>query len=445
MKSISLQNVKGGYDYFSNALSQRNNVIDILKDHFQRFGYQPLETTILCYFDLLSSKYAGGAEILKEVYRLSDQGQRDLGLRYDLTVPFCKAIAMNKSTINFPFRRYEIGKVFRDGPVKAGRSREFYQCDIDVVGINGQTIELEMISMAVEIYKTLGINFEIQYGNRKLLSGLIVACGFPQNLTTSIILSVDKIEKIGQQGVFENIKTILDERNICVDEYEEKIQKLFCALSCSLEQLRDLYDKDVHVVEGINEIDALRSGIESLGLENRCRFVASLARGLEVYTGNVWEVFDKDANITSSLGGGGRYDNIITNFMNDGNQYPAVGMSFGLEPICAVLAAKATQKQTNVDLMVIPMDTQITCIQFANRLREKGLKVLVDFSGQRIKKIFSYADKENIPFVCVIGHTELYERRITIKRMDTVEGLEKEKSFMIDEFDLIIEYINEGQ
>ena len=195
-----LQNVKGSMDYLPQEQMIRNKIINILSNTFEEYGYLPLETTTICYYDLLASKYAGGAEILKEVYKLNDQGERNLALRYDLTVPFAKVIAMNKG-LNLPFKRYEIGKVYRDGPVKVGRAREFYQCDIDVCGIEGQYVEAELMSLAVSGYKKLGININIEWNNRKFLSGIISLCGIKEEYISNVILSVDKLAKIGEKGV----------------------------------------------------------------------------------------------------------------------------------------------------------------------------------------------------------------------------------------------------
>ena len=147
-----IQNVKGGYDYLPKEQRIRNYINDILKDTFERFGYQPIETPILCYYDMLAGKYDESNDILKEIYRLSDQGNRELGLRYDLTVPFAKFIALNKNVIKLPFKRYEINKVFRDGPVKVGRDREFTQCDVDVVGLSGEYIDAELICLYVDAF-----------------------------------------------------------------------------------------------------------------------------------------------------------------------------------------------------------------------------------------------------------------------------------------------------
>ena len=180
---MKLMNLKGTDDFLPKDQVIRNKIISILRNNFEKYGYMPLETPILNYYDLLSYKYESDAEILSEIYKLKDQGGRDLGLRYDLTVPFCKVIGLNKD-LRIPFRRYEIGKVFRNGPVKLGRTREFYQCDVDVVGIDNRLIEAEQILMAINTYKDLGIDIVVKYNNRKLMSGLIKEVGIEDNLTS---------------------------------------------------------------------------------------------------------------------------------------------------------------------------------------------------------------------------------------------------------------------
>ena len=163
-----IQNVKGGYDFLPKEQKIRNYINEILKNTFEEYGYSPIETSILCYFDMLSGKYDEENDILKEIYKLRDQGNRNLGLRYDLTVPFAKLIALNKNQIKMPFKRYEIAKVFRDGPVKVGRDREFTQCDVDVVGLSGQMIEAELVSIYVKAFQKLNIEITLKYNSRKL-------------------------------------------------------------------------------------------------------------------------------------------------------------------------------------------------------------------------------------------------------------------------------------
>lgn len=404
---MKLINVKGTSDSLPNSEIVKRKVINTLTSTFENYGYLPLDTTILCHYDLLASKYSGGSEILKEVYTLNDQAERNLGLRYDLTVPFAKVISMNvNKDITLPFKRYEVGKVFRDGPVKTGRAREFYQCDVDVCGIEGSFIEAEMLAMTISCYKKLGINVYIEVNNRKLLEGFIIASGISSDLASSVILSVDKLAKIGEDGVKEELKDL----NISSDS----LDKLFSYFKVSISELDNLdIDNDIFI-EGKKEIKELFDYINGLKLVE-CKFTPYLARGLEIYTGTVWEVFDVEQRLTCALGGGGRYDKIITNFIDDGNTYPAVGISFGIVPICEIL--------TNIDntclydVLIIPMDTNIESLKLANSLRENDIKVLIEMNKRKVKKVLERADKDKIPFVIILGENEINNNYIELKDM----------------------------
>ena len=413
---MELMNVKGTSDSLPKKEIIKRKVINTLTDTFEKFGYLPLDTSILCYYDLLASKYSGGSEILKEVYTLHDQGNRQLGLRYDLTVPFSKVISMNAGKeITLPFKRYEVGKVFRDGPVKTGRAREFYQCDVDVCGIEGSYIEAEMLSMTVSAYKKLGIDIYIEINNRKLLQGFIVEAEIPEDLTSSVILSVDKLAKIGESGV----KKELEEYNI----EENKLDKLFSFFNLTIEELDSLNIANEYFIEGRNEIKELFSYINDLSL-TECKFTPYLARGLEIYTGTVWEVFDKEQRLTCAIGGGGRFDKIITNFINDGNSYPAVGISFGIVPICEIIGQN--EETSLYDLLIIPMDTNKEALKLANSLREKGIKVIIEMNKRKVKKVLESADKNNIPYVILLGENELVENMLEIKDMKNSTNIKVE-------------------
>jgi len=404
---MELMNVKGTSDSLPGKEVVKRRVINTLTDTFEKFGYLPLDTTILCYYDLLASKYSGGSEILKEVYTLKDQGDRKLGLRYDLTVPFSKVISMNAGKeINLPFKRYEVGKVFRDGPVKTGRAREFYQCDVDVCGIEGSYIEAEMLSMTALAYKRLGIDIYIEVNNRKLLQGFIVEAGIPDKLSSNVILSVDKLAKIGEDGV----RKELVEYNI----EEEKLNKLFSYFKCGIDELDSMDIANDYFIEGRSEIKELFGYVKDLGLDE-CRFTPYLARGLEIYTGTVWEVFDKEQRLTCAIGGGGRFDKIITNFINDGNSYPAVGISFGIVPICEILGSSV--EKSLYDLLIIPMDTNSQALKLANSLREEGIRVLIEMNKRKVKKVLESANKNGVPYVIILGENEIKENTLEIKDM----------------------------
>lgn len=412
---MKLMNVKGTIDNLPNKEIIRRKVVNTLTDTFEKYGYLPLDTSILCYYDLLASKYAGGSEILKEVYTLKDQGDRTLGLRYDLTVPFSKVISMNVGKeLTLPFKRYEVGKVFRDGPVKVGRAREFYQCDVDVCGIEGSFIEAEMLEMTIECYKKLGIEVYIEINNRKLLEGLIISTGIDKTLTSKVILSVDKLAKIGEDKVVEELK----EYNI----EEDKINKLFNLFKCQIKDLDNLNIDNNDFIEGKEEIKELFNYIDKLSLNEYVKFTPYLARGLEIYTGVIWEVFDKKQRISSAIGGGGRYDKIITNFVDDGKNYPAVGISFGLVPICELL--EDSSLDSPYDLLIIPMETEAPSLLLASKLRKRNIKVIIEMNKRKIKKSLETANKNKIPYVIILGENEVNTNKLNIKDMNNSTNTE---------------------
>lgn len=424
---MKIMNVKGTTDNLPNKEIIRRKVVNILTNTFENYGYLPLDTSILCYYDLLASKYSGGSEILKEVYKLNDQGDRTLGLRYDLTVPFSKVISMNANkNITLPFKRYEVGKVFRDGPVKTGRAREFYQCDVDVCGIEGQFIETEMLMMTIECYKKLGIDVYVEINNRKLLEGLIISVGIDRDITSNVILSVDKLAKIGVDGVKEELKELNIE--------EEKLDKLFELFKCNIEELDETNINNESFIEGMSEIKELFTYIKELHLEDNAIFTPYLARGLEIYTGTVWEVFDKQKRLTCAIGGGGRYDKIITNFIDDGNSYPAVGISFGLVPICELLEDYMV---SSYDLLIIPLDTNVESLKLAGKLRSNDIKVIIEMNKRKVKKALESADKNKIPYVIVLGENEIKTREIEIKDMNNSTNIKVN----IDDIDKIVNII----
>lgn len=409
-EDFKLMNLKGTSDFLPEEQIIRNRITDTLKKKFELYGFLPLETPILCYYDLLASKYAGGAEILKEVYKFKDQGLRDIGLRYDLTVPFSKVIGMNKGLI-LPFKRYEIGKVFRDGPVKLGRAREFYQCDVDACGVESPYADIEYFTMVKEVFEEFNIPVEIRYNNRKFLSGLLEYVKVPKENISAFITYVDKLDKLKR----DDIESELEE---CSSK--EIVDEVFKYFEYSLEQLtEELSDTGVELLtEGLNELNSLDKLIKELNLD-LCVFKPFLARGLEIYTGTVWEVFDSTGEFKSALGGGGRYDKIITNFLHNGNEYPAIGMSFGLEPIYALLKEKAMQELKKYDVYVYSFNNDKYLFEISNMLRKNNIKVLTELNNIKLKKAMGIANRENIDKVIIIGEDELKDNSVTVKDMVT--------------------------
>lgn len=412
---INTQNLKGTTDYYGKDQLIRNKITDTLKETFIKYNYQPLDSTVLYNYDILAYKYKDGAEILNEMYTLTDQGNRRLGLRYDLTIPFCKFIA-NQKDLRLPLKRYEIGKVFRNGPVKTGRCREFYQCDVDVVGISGQVIEAEQMQMVVDIFTKLGIDINIKWNNRKLMSIIIEDSNISKDKVEEVIGIIDKIEKISRQDFIKELSKI--------EIDEETANKLLDNFNKSLTDYIETYENDERVVasEAIQEIKKLSSYIEKLNLSDNTTFTPTLARGLSIYTSTVFEFFDKKERLTCSLGGGGRYDKIITDFIDDGNIYPAVGLSFGLEPIYTIIKDEMSSDNL-IDAYIIPMGTEVESLMLARNLRQNNINVIVEMNNRKLKKCFEYASKENIKYVIVVGSDEIQENMYTIKDMTTSEQL----------------------
>ena len=431
MKEIELRNVKGCTDYSPREQFIRNYISDTLKKVFEKYGFKPLQTPILCYYDLLALKYEEDSEILNEVYKVTDQADRNLALRYDLTVPFAKYIAINQNT-KLPFKRYEIGEVFRNGPVKLGRDREFIQCDVDSVGIEGQLVEAEFVALYVESYNNLGIDVVIKYNNRKFLSGIIIEAGIPEELVTETITIIDKFEKLSKQELEKEFQKI----GLNTDQ----VEKLLMYLNMDANQLINIENKNEILAEGINELNTLKSYIEKLGLLEYVQFAPSLARGQEYYTGTVFEVYVKDGSITSSIGGGGRYDKMITDFINNGNTYPAVGVSFGLNVIYEILKNREEFTENALtDIFIIPMGTEIECLQIAETMRKAGYKVEVEMRNRKMKKSLEYANEGNIPFVFILGEDELANQCITVKNMREKTQQQISTTNILEEFNKVVD------
>ena len=410
---MKIQNVKGGYDFLPREQIIRNYINNTLKETFAEYGYLPIETPILCYYDILAGKYDENNDILKEIYKLKDQGNRSLGLRYDLTVPFAKFIALNKNELKLPFKRYEINKVFRDGPVKVGRDREFTQCDVDVVGLTGQLIEAELLSLYIKAFTKLNININIKYNSRNLMRGLIKSCNIKEELISKVITIIDKIDKLSK----EEFITELTNLNISLNQANQ-ILDIF---NYSLEDLNKIYKNNEieEITIGLQELNQLEEYLSKLNITSYCTFQPSLARGQDYYTGNVFEVYESTGKLNCAIGGGGRYDQMITDFINDGNTYPAVGISFGLTSIFELLKDNQTLTNTSpIDIYIIPMNTEIESLKLANNLRDLNYKVDFDMTSKKMKKSLDYCNKENIPYVIILGEDEIKNNSFKLKDMN---------------------------
>ena len=409
---MDLQLPKGTRDFAPEEKIVRDDVVNTLKEVFELYGFAPLETPVFERFDVLSSKYTGGAEILKETFRLKDQGGRDLGLRYDLTVPLSRFIGMNPN-IKMPFKRYQIGEVFRDGPVASARYRQFTQCDVDVIGSSSAAADAEIVSLIFAAFKKLDFEIAVKVNNRKLLNDILDFCGVEKDRQDLVILSIDKLEKFGL-GV---VKNELKEQRID----DSKINKIIDILNINgsngekIKQLKNILKNS----DGLNQVEQLVSYINNQNLE--AEFDVSLARGLSYYTGTVIEAFLKNSSVKSSVCAGGRYDKMIGNLLEKGD-YPAVGVSFGVDRIYDAMLEKQEAKQkTNTKVYVIPIKTINEGIKIAQQLREAGIKTDIDLNEKGPSKNLEYANSLGIPFVLFVGKKELQEGKLKLRDMKSGE------------------------
>jgi len=408
------QPVKGTRDFLPEDKIRRQEIVDLLREVFETFGFEPLETPSLERWEILSRKYAGGDEILKETYKLKDQGGRELGLRYDLTVPLCRVIA-GRQDLSWPFKRYQIGRVWRDGPIKFGRYREFWQCDVDVIGPESMVAEAELIKMIETVAEKLDFDIEIKINNRKILNGVLKYVGISKEMSLDVILSLDKLEKIGKDGVVEELKG----KGIKNDT----IKKLMNILNVegSNEEILKRIEEIKESAEGVKELKEVLEYSKILGVK-KMRVVPTLSRGLAYYTGTVFEAFFKGSKITSSFAAGGRYDELIGKFLGS-DDIPAVGFSFGLDVICDALEEKTEKQRTVVKFFIIPINTKIKSLEILKELRESGIKTDIDLMERSISKNLNYANSREIPFCIFVGEKELEKNSVKLKNMKTGEEI----------------------
>lgn len=400
---MEIERAKGTWEVKPEQKIIRNRILDVLVKVFELYGYQPLETPTLQRFDVLSSKYAGGTEILKETFKLKDQGGRDLALRYDLTVPLATYISLNPQ-VKLPFKRYEIGKVFRDGPISSERFREFWQCDVDIVGPLSMLADAEYIKIIFKVFKELKLKVIVKVNNRKILDGIIRYSNIGEDLKESAILSMDKLEKIGLDGVKKELK----EKGISNDKIEKLVKAT--SLKGNNKQKLDSLKKIIKNNEGIKEMEEL------LAYSPEAEFNPILARGLSYYTGTILESFLVNSEIKTSVCSGGRYNNIIGNFMGNNQKYPAVGVSFGLDRIEKAIELDS---KTTTKVYVIPIKQIEKALELVEELRNNNINADIDLMERGISKNLDYANTLAIPYVIFVGEDEIKKKKFKLRNMKT--------------------------
>lgn len=418
---MGLRTAKGMKDIMPSEMMIYENVIDVIKQKFRSYGYLPLSTPAIELFEILSAKFAAGesSDALKETFKLSDQGNRELGLRFDLTVPLARVIAMNKD-LKMPFKRYQIAPVWRDGPVSTNRYREFMQCDVDVVGCKDVTADAELLLLISDIYSTLNLDYIIILNSRKLLKGLIMLANIPEQLINEVIISIDKFDKIGESGVITELKgKDIDSSSI------DKLMMMFgnfmdmsnTELLLYLQQLCDNGQGNDMLAEGVKEVYTILKYLD--GYDLKLQVSPSLSRGLSYYTGPVYEVSLQNSTVKSSIGGGGRYDDMIGDYIGGKDKVPAAGFSLGLSRIVDAIKIKQTETFSYVKLHVVPIKTFQESLKICQQFRSKGIATSIDLKGKGLSKNLTYADSLGIPYVVLVGEEELKQNKVKLKNLKT--------------------------
>ena len=428
---------KGTRDFSQIEMARRNYIFSTIRDVFALYGFAQIETPAMELMSTLMGKY--GEEGDKLLFRIQNSGEKageapEKGLRYDLTVPFARFVVQHRDTIQFPFKRYQIQPVWRADRPQKGRYREFYQCDVDVVGTDSLLAEVELIQIVEEVYRRLGIRVCLHLNNRKVLAGIAEVIGAPDKMI-DITVAIDKLDKIGIDAVNAELR----ERGLS-DDAVAALQPILNLSGSNEDKLRDLRtilansEIGLKGVQELEEVFAKLSTVHtaqadrsSQGRDKNCQLSIELdlclARGLNYYTGAIFEVKALDVQM-GSITGGGRYDNLTGVFgMPD---VSGVGISFGADRIYDVLTEldlypADLQSTTQLLFACFGEDELSFAMQCATALRRRGLRVEVYPEAVKMKRQMAYADAKHIPFVAIIGGNELAERKLMLKNMLTGE------------------------
>lgn len=427
---------KGTRDFSPEEMSKRNYIFDTIKSVFTLHGFHQIETPAMENLSTLMGKY--GEEGDKLLFKILNSGDflkkatdeqllerncpkltsslSEKGLRYDLTVPFARFVVQHRNEIQFPFKRFQIQPVWRADRPQKGRYREFYQCDADIIGTNSLINEIDLIQIIDEVFEKFGINITIKLNNRKVLSGIAEIIGEPDKII-DITVAIDKIDKIG----LENVNLELKEKGIS-DEAVEKLQPLLTLAGTNAEKLNKLADMLAGSEIGMNGIEELTYVIDNtneLGINSTLELDVSLARGLNYYTGSILEVKANDVQI-GSITGGGRYDNLTGVFGLE--NVSGVGISFGADRIFDVLNQldlypKDTTASTKLLFVNFGENEAKTSLKHIKELRKNGISCELYPDNAKMKKQMGYANDSKIPFVAIIGETEMQSNTIMLKDM----------------------------
>jgi histidyl-tRNA synthetase len=403
-------------DFMPERMILRQFVVTTLRDVFERFGFEPLETPAIEYADTLEGKY--GEEADKLIYKFEDRGGRQVGLRYDLTVPLARVVAQY-SELPKPFKRYQIAPVWRAERPQKGRYREFWQCDVDTVGTSSMLADAEVVSVLYEALRRLSFTrFTIRINSRKILTAVAESAGVTPGESLGLYRAIDKLDKIGEDGV----RSELAERGYSDDVVSRVFDVIAGAIDSRqlLDNLRRRFANQPSGLEGIDELEQLVGYIESVGVPaSRFRVDLTMVRGLDYYTGPIFETVVEEPRI-GSISGGGRYDHLIGMF--SGQDVPATGLTLGLERIFDVieelnLRPPGVGKTVSQVLVAVFPDTVAHSLGLAKELRDAGIRTEINLGVERLTNQLRYASRREIPCVLIAGATEMAAGQVVIKDM----------------------------
>ncbi|MHB8231445.1 MAG: histidine--tRNA ligase [bacterium] len=425
-----VQPVKGTRDFLPEEMLLRGKVMETIRECFALYGFVEIDSPVFEYFELLSRKC--GSEIEKEIYTFEDKADRKLGLRFEFTSPLGRYYASNREKLTKPFKRYIIGKVYRYENPQAGRYREFFQADADIIGSYSMNVELELLDLAIFTLTRLEMGgYEIILNNRKLLDGIINAAGIDEGKKDAALRALDKTAKIGEAGVIKELK----ENGISGENYRSFIKFIeFDKDSGDMEKLsalRTRLEKSVKdgpvknkAMEGIEELLYILENAGGIGLGS-IKYDPILVRGLGYYTGPIFEIKSKDVSI-GSFAAGGRYDNLVE--LYGARPEGACGISFGVERIIDIImqrdenALKSLYSAVKLYIVYLSGNERLYAYKSAKELRLNGINAELSVSDfPNISKEIKYADKKKIEYVAIIGEKEASENKLTVKNLKTRE------------------------
>lgn len=410
-----------------------NEMKDIIRKNFEKHGFLPIDTPVIEKSEVLLAK--GGGETEKQIYRFS-KGDTDMSLRFDLTVPLARYTVEHMNDLSFPFKRYQIGKVYRGEKAQKGRFREFYQCDIDTIGMGELSLvnDAEFPVVIFHTFKDLGFtDFTIHLNNRKILKGFFASLGIEDSM--NVLRTVDKLDKIGEEKVLEE----LSESGVDKASGEKILEfiKIGGSVDEILEQLRDLNIENEIFLEGLDDLTQVVGYMRDFGIdEDSFDIDLKIARGLDYYTGTVYETTLDNYPKIGSVCSGGRYEDLASYYTD--KKLPGVGISIGLSRLFYQLnEAKiiSSEEKSLVDLLIIPMDDCLDDgIKLLSELREKGVKVSVYTEFAKLKKKFKYADQTKVDYVIVLGEEEIKSRKYSLKDMKTGDQVDVTFDELVERF-----------